>query len=152
MNYHKALLLFLIFVVGCSTINAPLTKTFPDTYKLECKITDYNQRYSPTDGDILLAEQLLGQQLSVLNEEKINQGIGCPTIHKNLNKYSRQYVGFLNEKGEKIIWINAVWHSKTPDYFNDEVVFILDGCSYYWQIEVNLTTRKASNLQINGLG
>jgi hypothetical protein len=137
--------------LACSNSQSPLSKNFPNTYTIPYKITDYDLRFTPTQDDILLAERLLREQLNDLNSDKINQGLGCPTIHKNLNKFARQYIGFINDEGEKIVWINAVWHTKVPEYFEEDVVFVLDGCSYYWQIEVNLKTKKVAKLQINGV-
>jgi hypothetical protein len=153
INFQKLFYLVITWsLLACSNSQSPLTKTFPDNYAIPYTVTNYNSRFSPTEEEILLAEQLLKEQLKSLNKDRINQSWDCPTIHKSLNKYARQYVGFLNEKGEKIIWINAVWQTKVPDYFNDEIVFVLDGCSYYWNVEVNLSTKKVSHLMINGIG
>jgi hypothetical protein len=69
-----------------------------------------------------------------------------------MSKYARQYVGYLSSTGEKIIWVNAVWQAKVPDYFKEEIDFVLDGCSHFWSVEVNLSTQKVANLMINGIG
>lgn len=145
-------ILFAISLIGCSKGKSLLTVAFPASYEIPYQVSNHDQRFTPSVNEIDLAEKILIEQLRGLNQNRFNQGIGCPAIDKKLNKYARQYVGYINKEGERIIWINAVWHSKVPDYFEEDVVFILDGCSYYWNIEVNLTIQQASNLQVNGMG
>jgi hypothetical protein len=115
----------------------------------------YNQksRYTPTKQDVEVAEELLKSELSEINNPLVNQGNGCPIINKSLRKYVRQYVGFINNNGEKVIWINFLWGNKTEKCDAEkDIVFVLDGCSFYWSIEVNVTLKSLSELKINGLG
>jgi hypothetical protein len=87
-----------------------------------------------------------------LNKDLLNQVGNCPVIHKKLSKYKRQYVGTKTENGDKVIWINFIW-SKDKDALvklSEEIIIVLDGCSYYWSVKVNLTTGKLFDLSING--
>ena len=110
------------------------------------------KRYAPSAADIDIVESVLKKQLSVANEKKINQVAGCPVIHRNLKKYYRQYVGFINSQGQKVIWINLFWNKDLVENAKKDIVVVNDGCSYYWDVEINITTRQLSHLQINGIG
>lgn len=114
---------------------------------------DIRERYTPTNDDIIKAENILKEQLGNINKQALmNQMKGCPIIHKKLNKYKRQYFGYINSNGGKIIWINCVWY-KSEDalkLWNKKVITILDGCSYYWNIKINLSQDKLFDLIVNG--
>ena len=70
-----------------------------------------------------------------------------------MKKYKRQYVGFINDKGEKILWINFVWDKRlTESELSEDIISVKDGCSYYWNIKINVTTNNIFELKINGLG
>lgn len=115
-------------------------------------IDNQNERYTPTKEDIFLAEQIMKKNISCLNKELINQPKGYPRIHKKLKNYIRQYVGFLNKSNDKIIWINFIWKDRfTKREFSNEIINVHDGGSYYWSIQINLTTESTSNLKINGI-
>ena len=114
---------------------------------------DIRERYTPTNDDIIRAENILQEQLRNINKQALmNQGKGCPNIYKKLNKYKRQYFGYINNEGEKIIWINCVWYKNEDvlELWNKQVITILDGCSYYWNIKVNLKQDKLFDLIVNG--
>lgn len=118
-------------------------------------ITFENQfkRYTPSREDIFLCEKIIKEQLENINNERHSQGGNCPIIHKKIRKYVRQYIGFINNKGEKEVWVNFLW--KDDDYFNrldKEVIHVSDGCSYYWSVQINLDAKNLHHLRINGHG
>jgi len=130
--------------------------------KLFVSDVDSTTRFTPTKYDIVKAERLLRQQLSSINKSRINQLKSNPIIHKNLNNYFRQYVGVMNHRGERIIHINFYWdkyslferikgYSDSRLKFEDDYAIVFDGGSRYWQVNVNLTTEKLSDLQVNGI-
>jgi len=102
--------------------------------------------------EIKVAEGILIKELAGLNKNKANQSAGCPNINDKLSKYCRQYFGFVNTKGEKVIWINMFWNRDFKDRAKYELINVNDGCSYYWNVEVNISTKTLSNLQVNGKG
>lgn len=102
--------------------------------------------------EIETAEHILKSKLAALSSSKINQLKNCPNIVKKLSKYRRQYFGFVNTRGEKIIWINCFWNKDLNDKSKHDLIIVNDGCSYYWNIEVNLTNNSLSSLKINGKG
>lgn len=111
-------------------------------------------RYTPSKGDILVAEKILAGNIAAANAECANQPKGYPVLHKELTKYIRQYVGFVNtSSGQKVIWINCLWkkdHSEKT--LSQDVLQVHDGGSYYWNCRINLQTKKVTDLRVNGFG
>lgn len=123
---------------------------FPKEYVLVIPSNDLKDRYTPTKQDIINIESIIKDQLAEINKLQINQVNGCPIIHEKLKKYKRQYFGFTNNEGDSIIWVNCIWSKHISDSWGKDVVIILDGCSYYWNIKVNLNKKKIFDLQVNG--
>ena len=77
-----------------------------------------------------------------------------------IRKYYRQYLCYINEKGENIIFINSMCN--LSDYQNDdnlksldwekEMLKIADGGDCYWSIKINLTQEKYFDLRVNTEG
>jgi len=114
--------------------------------------------FTPSSEEILKAESILKLRIKETNTLMLNQGENCPIIHKNLMNYFRQYIGRINQQGERIIMINMLWnkHSLWKRTIDDRIeyrkgyYYVLDGCSYYWCVSVNLTTEKLENFSVNG--
>jgi hypothetical protein len=102
--------------------------------------------------DVEKAEELLKEKLEKINAGRINQVGDCPVIDKKLKKYCRQYVGFINDRGQKVIWINLFWNKELDKQAAKEIINVQDGCSYYWNIEINIDTGGLYNLHVNGNG
>lgn len=114
-------------------------------------IENQSTRYTPDKEDIKVTERLIKDKLESLNTELLNQGDNCPIIHENLKKYIRQYVGFYNNNGEKVIWVNFIWKNNTnKDLLNNDIYLPSDGCSHYWNIKVNLDRKELFDLEVNG--
>jgi hypothetical protein len=73
-------------------------------------------------------------------------------IDRKLKKYCRQYVGFVNSKGERVIWINLFWNKDLIDDAAKDIIRVNDGCSYYWNVGVNIDRKLICDLQVNGNG
>lgn len=128
---------------------------FPDEFN--------GTRFTPNEEDILKAEIILENKIKETNTPNMmNQGDNCPIIHKNLKKYFRQYSGELNTKNEKIIYIKMLWnrfpfwhkvlgYEDQRDKYETGYYFVLDGCSYYWQISINISTEKIELFTVNGV-
>lgn len=107
-------------------------------------------RFTPTKEEIIKAENALKSKLKFINNPLMNQS-RSPIIHKNLKKYKRQYFGYINAKGEKILYINSLWSkSNRENYWLQQIMMVSDGGSYYWNIEYNLESEELENLEING--
>jgi len=64
-------------------------------------------------------------------------------------KYKRQYVAVLNNKGEKEIWVNAfcsTWDTR----WKNEILLVHDGGNCYFNLKINLTTKKCFEIAVNG--
>ena len=123
------------------------------------------ERFTPTMSDIDLIEKILRKEIKEINVNRPNQIGNCPIIHKKLKKYKRQYFGYFDTNGDRIIFINCFWerggfyefidrvfYNEPPDNkWKTEEVFVLDGCSYYWSIKVNLTTKTLFDFCVNGI-
>jgi hypothetical protein len=112
---------------------------------------DAKERYTPTKTDVLKAEQLVIDQLININS-LVNQGGKCPVIHKSISKYVRQYIGYVDQNGDRILWINYVIrkNNNQSSELSKDVIMVLDGCSNYWNVKVNLNKEKIYDLRING--
>lgn len=170
-----------IFFIGCKTT----VKTFQttDTEKIGVKsnkvrgtifTTSYQadklfmatgdslKRFTPTQEDIALAENILKEQIEAANKAQVNQFRNRKFINKNVKKYFRQYVGFINLQGDRLIHINMHWDRFTTsdiikgygddrlDYTSD-FSMVLDGGSRFWSININLTAKSLYGLSVNGV-
>ena len=125
--------------------------------------SDTLKRFTPTKEDIVLAETILKNQIEKVNASRMNQFGRRQYIHKNLNKYFRQYVGLINEQGNRVIHINLSWDrftifdrikgfSDSRLDFTSDYSMTLDGGSYYWNVNVDLTAKALYGLSVNGVG
>jgi hypothetical protein len=66
-----------------------------------------------------------------------------------LSKYKVQFVPYLNEKGEKEIWINGFCSDYDIDW-KTEIVHVFDGGNCYFTVRLNLTDNKCIAVGTNG--
>ena len=121
------------------------------------------ERFTPTIDDIQKTERILEQNLKEANKSRTNQVDNCPVIHKKLKSYRRQYFGYIDSSGKKIIYITFNWDrysifDRLRGYYKDESEnwkkekeMVLDGCSYHWEIKINLDTEEVFELGVNGV-
>ena len=108
------------------------------------------KRFTPTKEEIFEAEKALKSKLKEANRNLENQ-YNSPIIHRNLKKYKRQYFGVINDKGEKILYINSLWKKNEEETkWLQQIIMVSDGGSHYWKIEYNLETDELINLSVNG--
>lgn len=124
---------------------------FPKEYDLFGRFPRQTERFTPLKSDVEKAEVIIRTQLTALNNPRVNQVDGCPVIDQKLRKYKRQYVGFINADRDKVLWVNFVWNRNLDPRFKDQVISVQDGCSYYWNVKVNLSKQELYDLQINGM-
>ncbi|WP_308993998.1 hypothetical protein QLS71_015275 [Mariniflexile litorale] len=121
------------------------------------------ERFTPTIAEIEKAEQILKKKLKTVNSQRMNQIDNCPIIHKKLKSYRRQYFGYIEDNGNKIIYTTFNWNryslfDRLRGYYKDESEdwkkekeMVLDGCSYHWEIKINLETEELFELGVNGI-
>lgn len=129
---------------------------FDKAYKAEYLnlIEKYPDRFSPSIAEVLLAEKLMQKGIKEIDEHSLypKHGYG-PIVHKHLRSYVRQYLGFVNEKGEKVIYINSLWKKDTvkeSDWLKD-YYYVFDGGSAYWNVRVNLSTGELFGFGTHGV-
>lgn len=104
----------------------------------------------------------MNEQIQKVNNSRVNQFGKKQYIDKNLNKYFRQYIGFINKQGDSVVHINFYWDRFTifdriKGYWDDRLKYTsdysmtLDGGSRYWNINVNLTDKQLYGLFVNGV-
>jgi hypothetical protein len=109
------------------------------------------KRFTPTKEEINKAEAVLNSELKNLNKERPNQ-LSTPVIHEKLRKYKRQYFGYTDQNGKRILLINCYWckRKEFDEKWLKEKISILDGGSYFWEIKFNLDTNELFELYVNG--
>jgi hypothetical protein len=122
---------------------------FDKDYQLVFMFHDQKSRIDLDDNDIVKAEQILKTKIKIINRFKPNQFSGLPVVDEKLEQYRRQYVGYTNSKDQKIVWINLVWNTMYGDDLPVNIIRKFDGCSYLWNIKVNLTTKELFDLDVN---
>lgn len=111
------------------------------------------EKFTPTIAEIGIAKQLSEQYIDSLENnagaKKVKKS--CKILQYKYADYLRQYVGYTDSNGHRIIFMNAVCTSvgKKVDLKN-EWIFVLDGGSCFYQIKVDLTTEKCFNFRVNG--
>lgn len=133
---------FLIFLITLLLFTLPAQAYQSTVLKEYYKTLNWNyQNYTLTAKDIEIAEAIMVKAVKTKPELK------------DLNGYTRQYVGVITPKGEKIIWINCFYSSNPDkDYSNwkKEPVMVLDGGANYFSIKINLTTKDYYDFWVNG--
>jgi hypothetical protein len=120
------------------------------------------RKFTPTKHEIAAAERILKNQIKTVNERKPNQLGHKQYIDQNLNKYFRQYVGYFNKDGHRVIRINMHWGKYTAldrlkGYWDNRLQYtsdysiVMDGGYRYWNVNVDLTTGTLYNFSVNGV-
>ena len=111
------------------------------------------KRFTPTTQEIDKAEVILLKDLQKLNKQSENQFL-TTVIYKNLDNYKRQYFGYIDKNGNRILLINCFW-SKDDAFLNDWLIHritMLDGGSYFWNIKFNINKGKLFDLYVDENG
>jgi hypothetical protein len=173
------LLLFLSFAIGTSAQRILKTEkvsehstyikgnnfegvAFSENYVQNPKDTAERKikRFTPTNADIILTERVLKEKRT----DTANKG-DIKYIFNNLSKYHRQYIGYYNEKGEKMIYVNCFpvdddWANEKikkatqtggiPKWY-DHLFYVFDGGRSYWHATILLTKKIIVNISVNGV-
>jgi hypothetical protein len=148
-------ILFSLFI--CASGQTVSKKTIAENYKTKqfnCAIfpssyIDFpigsSDRFTPTPADVDKAEMTLKTKLAALTRDN-------PTIYKNLKHYRRQYLGYKNKDGQRILIINCMRTNDEDVNKNwlNKYIMTLDGGSNYWNVNFNLETNAFFDLNVNG--
>ena len=67
-----------------------------------------------------------------------------------LKKYYLQYLVYLDENGDKWVYINAMCKVSDKLNWKKEMYSIADGGNCYWNMKINITKKTYSYVMING--
>jgi len=119
---------------------------FPDTHIVYPFYSESENRFTPSNTDIIFTEKFIAANIKSMS-------LSSPEIHKKLHKYTRQYVGFINDKGQRVVWVNFIWSkSGYVDMINKDIVKVSDGGTHYWNIKMKLDSKELYDLRVNCLG
>ncbi len=111
--------------------------------------------------DILAIEHILSESIDKYNSEQEGEMKRIAENYKNsevnrddfiidLKKYKRQYITYFNIEGEKEVWVNCFCSPPGP-YWRKELFLVDDGGNCYFNITINLTTKRPADLSANGV-
>jgi len=68
--------------------------------------------------------------------------------------YKRQYIPFIDKKGNKKVWINCFCSDFGNDFphWKKTIAIVSDGGSCFFNFLINLSDNSFSNLEVNGVG
>ncbi len=137
---------------------------FPKDYEMsDLGISNSESRFTPSIIEIIELEKYLQFDIKSINEERPNQGkYFGPIIERNLKKYVRQYYGYINKNGERIIHVNFLWdrsslresiggYTKPSEGWEEDWKSVLDGGSRFWEIKYNLNKFEFFDFLVNGI-
>jgi hypothetical protein len=148
--------------VDCFVTKKFKATIFPSSYVF--KSFDSIPRFTPTRAEILETEKALARQIKSIvkagNAKKTPFVIkDRKRIYRHLNCFNRQYFGYFNLKGEKILYIHAyytgTWLDKLKYDMDSEDCLteyngVFDGGASIWGIEFNLNTKTFLGFGTNG--
>lgn len=107
------------------------------------------ERFIPDIKDIELIEQSLYHSIdNISRNEQHQQFYYKDKISNHLIEYNRQYYGYINSDGQKVIFINLF---KLPiGKHTDDELIVMDGCDSFFQIRFNIDTQQFFGLLVNG--
>ena len=100
------------------------------------------EKFTPTIEQIRIADSL--SQIHI--EHNRNEYLWTKEI-SDYNSYYRQYVGWLNDKKEKIIFVNSF--CRAADNWTHDIVSYAGGGSCYFEIKVNLDRKESFDFHVN---
>ena len=100
------------------------------------------ERFTPTRDEIKIADSLIQFHVT----EKAREYSWAEKI-SNYSSYYRQYVGYINGKGEKILFINGFckWESN----WRSEIISYRGGGSCFFTIKANVDKKLTYDLKVN---
>ncbi|KAA3440499.1 hypothetical protein [Rufibacter hautae] len=112
--------------------------------------------FTPTVEEAILAENIMRNCFDI---NTVDYAFDSAYINKReiepLMEYRRQYSGFYNEEGERVIGVNCFRHTKEDFHSSPQwlrrMKYVKDGGNRFWRIEVNLKTKRCGRFRVNGL-
>lgn len=125
---------------------------FPGKITVEEFDKDSSKVFTPSHVDVNLTEKNLRKNKKSL--DSLNSRYKLIAWH--LKKYRRQYFGYVDSNGHRMLRINCFRYSFDKDeperfsYWLNRKVHVFDGEENFWNATFDLTTGKFVSLYING--
>jgi hypothetical protein len=104
-----------------------------------------------TNQDIQTIETLLTDCMHAYDAGKDSTKLYSEYI--DLKKYKRQYVAYLNSKGEKKVFINCLCNGVGGfEYWKERLVEVDDGGVCFFNVTINVTKKLCGMVLVNGPG
>jgi hypothetical protein len=105
----------------------------------------YSQR-TPDDYEIGIAELQMDELFYNMKRGTVNY-----LLDRSPGDYNRQFVGALNENGEKIIWINCFCKpEKENEDWKHKLIIAMGGGTCFFNFKVNVTKNEYYDFKVNG--
>ena len=109
---------------------------FHQDWEVDFTVEGQDGRCTLTDEEVAEAERLIQKRIAYVNRDHYNQGGMCPVIDEHMRLYRRQYVGFTNDRGDHIVWVNFLWDENLTDQkLASDVLLTKGGCGHFWHIK-----------------
>lgn len=115
---------------------------FPESQDYFIPTVFDQKRWNPTKNDIKQTEKVIREYVK---ENALNKEL------KWLRLYKRQYVGYVNNSGERLIWVNFICCWRFRKSMKKDTSLSLDGGNCFWSLDVNLDKQEIFGLIINGV-
>ncbi|MBC5774366.1 hypothetical protein H8S95_09865 [Pontibacter sp. KCTC 32443] len=133
------------------------TKPYRDIFSFRMLVRPTKEEkitaFTPSLEEIIKAERILKRCVEVDKIGADSMEISDGSIQE-LSNYSRQYFGAVNEKGQKLIWINCF--AKQSAFINPtwkiEEVSVDDGGDWFFNIITNIDTDECYGFFRNSIG
>jgi len=105
------------------------------------------KKWTPSESDIETAEKLIAE---CFNDQK--RGTVNRLLNRKPEDYTMQFVGAIDEKDEKIIWVNCFCSSEIK-YFKDwktDLVLVKDGGNCFFNLKINVDNNTYYDVLVNG--
>ena len=103
--------------------------------------------WTPEGKDIETAETILNKAFDDQKKPTLNR-----LLDRKPEDYNKQFVGFIDANGDKIIWANCFCKG-SDSFFKDwknKVVIVNDGGSCFFNVKINITKNTYYDLMVNG--
>ena len=146
--------IFLVSIVSCKSQNNNLKSNqtvISAEPKMDWLFGKNYKNWSPADNDIETAEKLFQQGFD--NQKK---GMGNKFEDRlegrTTDEYNMQFVGAIDENGDKIIWVNCFCKKEKDSFkkWKDEIVHVSDGGNCFINVKVNITKNTYTDFMVNG--
>lgn len=160
-------IIWLIFLASCGIKKQPPSNNKANQVVFDTSIIAI---FPPTDktplkgakptalsqDDFLVIDSIINQAVNGYNvrlQKQYTELKKDDELFIHLRNYKRQYVPVINKQGEKEVWVNCLCYNELPiPDWKTQIVIVFDGGHCYFDIRINLTTKKTTGLSVNGYG